>query len=139
MKYENTKKIKEHLEYLGYEVADETKPENTRDVFFAKHAGHYYIRVFMDGYDIGCLVAMISGFDKELIQKMEFFKALVAINYKSNFTKWSVTEQSAKEGLIVIDTCLIGYEKQRFGVIIEKFNEEINSYIKDLFAFIEEK
>jgi len=138
MTYKNTQKIKEHLEFFGYTITDDSKKEESFDALTCRHPSYYTLRIYAnDSY--GDISAIVSGFNLAVKKKQEFLMALNDANYKANFTKWSSPKESMEKGLLVADTYFIGYDRQNFGFILEKFRNELDKYLQDFFAFTDIK
>ncbi len=116
--FEGSDDYKKHFEVLGYEVDEGEK------TFIAKHEEFYNVSV--KGFNGGVLVVTFFGTtDKAKKNRVGFLEFLNELNTDAVAARFYEDD----EGDVIVEGWYPGgYDRTRFGVFIDKFNE-INSQL----------
>jgi len=117
--------IKNHLEFLGYNI--DAKEENEKDLLYCYHEtrSNLVVRV------INGLVLIISPYRTAVTQvSMELFELIREINNQTLVSKWYTLHHTKGEAVILyIEGYLYGYDKLTFGKILEHMEHNVNTYL----------
>jgi hypothetical protein len=104
-----------HLEFLGYEIT----PQDDENSVFAKHATHG--NTFVKAYLSGVLLQQYYRVsDKAKTARAEFLEVVNQLNSTANVATFVA---GSSDDLLRIDGLFLGaYDRQRFGLFVEKYN-----------------
>ncbi len=120
-----------HMEFLGYQI--EPRDENS---LLAKHSihGNTHVKAYLD--DI--LVQQLFRLNEKVKGKrQEFLEAINRLNSTANVATFV---SGSEDDILRIDGLYLGdYNKQKFGLFLEKYNYDTNQYIlshEDIRSFL---
>lgn len=142
MKNPITKKISEHLAFLGYRVKEiaVNEGEKVESDFLGAESeskSNITVRIFKDNLIL--ISARYDFSDSNSVVTQKFLDALNSENAKSMYSKVYYREKEDKKVVLEIESSTVGYEKQAFVTIIDLLEKEVGMYLKDLKEYYSEK
>lgn len=133
MQYETTKKVKEHLEWLGYAITDVTDAKGVVDGLEAAHPTNIDVVLGINNRGGIHLSFSMSATKEPSFTEDEQLRLLNEINVGTTITKWELLHRkSDPKRAYRVGTSVFGYDKQWFGAIMGEFNKEIDENIRKL-------
>ena len=135
MKNEITKRVINHLEFIGYEIEPEEDddPNSEVDTFIAssESKSNIYCRI---GKGVIYARAFWSGFDKAALKSREFYRILNELNRDALLTSFYIEE--GKQSLNLISSALsFGYDRVGFTKFVETLDAETRDGLEKLREF----
>ena len=135
MKNSITKDIQNHLEFMGYTIEVQEQDEAATLLCENMSRSNITVRIIRD-------LVMVRGryFTKTIPESIQLFKLFDEINRRSLMTKWySEPKQERPELVVDIECHAFGYDKEKFGKLLEQFEKEIRDYLPEFNNFEESK
>jgi hypothetical protein len=131
MQHSNSKKVFNHLEFLGYELEmqDEkgdydtylAKADSKANLYIKSNEKVFYARSFW------------SGFDARALKSKDFYNQLNQLNSEGVLVKAVFSEPDEAGSITIITSALYyGYDKPSFGIFIESFQSETTKIVLGL-------
>jgi hypothetical protein len=124
MKNEISKQIFDHLEFLGYETEDMSNDKLEYDDFSGRH--QYRSNLVFRVSSAGIVNISTLYYIPEPADFFGFYEALNKVNAKTYFSKWFYRKNDDGRSVMVIENTCYGYDKARFGIIIQVMEDEIS-------------
>jgi hypothetical protein len=125
MKNTITQQIKDHLEFLGFttECAEDGKVDTI--LCLNSSRSNIYLRIG------GNFVMLRSSYGIKAVQEsVELYRLFNQVNEVAGVTRWYASmDEKDSTTTIVIECYAYGYDKQNFGDLLTKFEDEIRANV----------
>ncbi|OQA36726.1 MAG: hypothetical protein BWY53_00350 [Parcubacteria group bacterium ADurb.Bin326] len=129
MKNPISEKILNHLEFLGYQIAEKVDDEKyDLLVVTNENKSNLIVRIYKDN-----VVYVLARYKFEAIKNIpDIYKSINEVNFDSAITKWCYSKNQEDANVVTIEAFFNGYEKVAFGSFIDMVESEISKYIEKL-------
>lgn len=135
-KHDNTKKVIEHLEFLGYKIEDSDEGDNN-DTHLAKCDGKPSLYIRSNGTAV-YIRSFWTGFDARALKSKDFYAKLNQTNSENILVKSSYASNDESDMTITFSSAYFGYDKASFGIFIDTFQDELRKALNILKDFYKE-